>query len=208
MVAILTGSLTGNQIQDQDRQMRLLTNYLETFGATPLSWEVYRGKEFQLRINSPQRALSVAINLKSLLKSLPGVDIRMGIGLGEESYRHSHISRSNGTAYLHSIAAYESTSARHKKLCLKSEQTEFDQSINLMLRLALSFMNHWTPTSAATLSYVLDKPGVSQEEISRQLGVSQSTISQRLTRAHYQPVCELIHYFEKKVAADLANANS
>ena len=41
----------------------------------------------------------MAIQIKALIKSIKNLDVRMGIGLGSETFVGSSVSQSNGKAY-------------------------------------------------------------------------------------------------------------
>jgi hypothetical protein len=51
--------------------------------------------------------LTRAIQLKALIKSDKGLDVRMAIGLGSEDFKGSGVSESNGTAYQRSGRTFE-----------------------------------------------------------------------------------------------------
>lgn len=199
MIAVITGDIINSQSQSPQKVIALLTNYLNKFGTSPKFWEIYRGDEFQLKLPEPESALLTSIYFKSLLKSLMGLDVRIGIGLGIENYNAKKITQSNGSAYINSGRVFEQSKTNKTNLIIKSDSSSFDTAINLMLQLALTFMDNWTPTSAATVGYVLENPGKSQQEIAEELKVSQSTVSQRLNRANFNLILKLNDYFKAEL---------
>src|SRR5699024_6709655 len=136
----------------------LLTTALKRFGSEPGDWEIYRGDEFQLKLIDPGAAFLEAVYFKGLLKSLKGLDLCIGIGVGEESYQASQITQSNGSAYVRSGRVYDEAKSKRVRFMIRSGNDTFDQSFNLMLKLAATFMVNWSPTSAATMAYVLENP--------------------------------------------------
>lgn len=199
MIAVLTGDIINSQTQPSKKWLMLLSNYFNTFGNSPQTWEIYRGDEFQLKLNKAESALATAIHIKAVLKTLKAGDVRIGIGLGEEDYTATKVSHSSGSAYTHSGRIFEKTKSKKIRLLVKSKEPHFDSSINLMLKLALTFMDHWTQVSAQMLTYTLENPEQTQQEMARSLSVSQSTISQRLNRAHFPLIQELNAHFIEEV---------
>lgn len=199
MVAILTGDIINSEARNPKKWVALLSAYFKTLGKSPSAWEIYRGDEFQLKINDPNLAILTAIHIKVLLKTLNGLDVRIGIGLGEEEYKTKKITQSNGSAYVNSGRIFEQTKTKKINLLIKSGADSFDSTLNLMLKLALTFMDDWTQVSAETLQCMLENPGKSQQKIAKMLKVSQSTISQRLSRANYDVVLELNRYFQTEL---------
>ena len=98
MIAIVTGDIINSEKHQVSEWMSILKKHLTKFGNSPQDWEVYRGDEFQLKIED-EKALRVAIVLKAKIKTIKGLDVRMGIGIGEESFKGASVSESNGSAY-------------------------------------------------------------------------------------------------------------
>src|SRR5699024_9797210 len=158
--------------------------------------------EFQLKVN-PESALSTAIHLKATLKTMKKLDVRIGIGLGEENFSSSKITQSKGSAYSNSGRVFEFLKQQKTNLLIKSENEEFDQTINLMLTFALNFMDDWSPVSAETLAYVFQNPEASQKEIAHHFKISQSNVSQRLSRANLTLVSKFNAYFRSRIEAGI-----
>ena len=72
-----------------------------------------------------------------------------------------------------------------------------DRTLNLMLRLALDFMDDWSIVSAEIVALVLENPEASQQEIAERLHIQQSAVSQRQKRARLDLVTELLDYYEQ-----------
>jgi predicted transcriptional regulator len=64
-----------------------------------------------------------------------------------------------------------------------------------MLRLALSFMDEWTPVSAETVAWILRYPEASQQEMADRFEIRQSAVSQRQKRARTDLVLELLKFY-------------
>ncbi|MBQ4914859.1 winged helix-turn-helix transcriptional regulator [Maribacter sp. MMG018] len=198
MIAIITGDIVNSQEHPSSEWMGVLKEYFSRFGPSPMNWEIYRGDEFQLKVTQ-DNALFVAIQIKAILKSIKGLDVRMGIGIGLETYIGSGVSESNGPAYQRSGRKLESLKDSRVNLSIATGNEFYDRTLNLMLRLALDFMDDWSVVSAEIIALVLDEPNASQKEIAKKLGIKQSAVSQRLKRARLNLVLDLLDYYENQI---------
>ncbi len=196
MIAILTGDIINSEGHKASEWLAILKEQLAVFGKSPTDWEIYRGDEFQLKVR-PEQALRTAIHIKTRIKSIKDLDVRIGIGIGEETYRADSVSESNGTAYKNSGRTFETLREQKLSLAFSSGKEDFDLTLNLMLKLALDFMDEWTPVSAEIVAIALESPKMSQQEIAGQLNIQQSAVSQRQKRARLDLVFELLTYYEK-----------
>lgn len=196
MIAILTGDIIGSGNYSSGEWLPALKDYFSKLGASPQDWEVYRGDEFQLKI-PPEQALRTAVHIKALLKSVKGLDVRMGIGLGEETFTGTGISESNGTAYHRSGRVFETLKEDKLNLAMATGNVFFDDTLNLMLKLALNFMDDWSTVSAEIVVLALDHPNASQTEMAQWLNIQQSAVSQRQKRARLDLVMQLLDYYTK-----------
>ncbi|QLG43900.1 SatD family protein [Costertonia aggregata] len=196
MVAIITGDIINSGNYPDSKWLGGLKEYLSTLGDSPEDWEIYRGDEFQLRIKR-ELALKAAIYIKALLKSIKGLDVRMGIGLGVETYSGMRVAESNGPAYHRSGRTFESLKEDKVNITIATGSGFYDDTLNLMLKLALDFMDDWSPVSAEIVALVLDNPDASQTAIAKQLNIQQSAVSQRQKRARLDLVHDLLGYYAK-----------
>ena len=187
MIAVLTGDIVNSERYKTSEWMSVLKKQLSEIGEAPRDWDVFRGDEFQLKVPIVD-ALRVAILLKAKIKMIKGLDVRMGIGLGEETFVGSKISESNGSAYHFSGRIFET-----------SEDKKLERILNLILKLALDFMDDWSVVSAEIITISLENPELQQQEIADQLGVKQSAVSQRQKRARLDLVLELLSFYKDAI---------
>src|SRR6476620_7412076 len=164
MTSIITGDIINSRKMPPKSWLDGLKMYFSTIGSTPLTWEIYRGDAFQLEVANPEEALHNALRIKAYLKTLQ-LDARMSVGFGEKTYAAARISESNGSAFVRSGELFETLKKQKVTLALKSGDEDFDQQFNLMLRLALTFMDNWLAQPAEFVVAALDNPNFSQEEI-------------------------------------------
>ncbi|MEP2056406.1 SatD family protein [Maribacter litoralis] len=200
MIAIITGDIINSENHPSSQWIDLLKNYFNQFGESPMNWEIYRGDEFQLKVTE-KNALFTAIRIKAMLKTIKGLDVRMGIGIGLETYIGTGVTESNGPAYQRSGRNFETLKESKVNLSIATGEAKNDRTLNLMLRLALDFMDDWSVVSAEIVTLVLDNPHSSQKEIAQKLGIKQSAVSQRLKRARLDLVLEVLAYYKELITA-------
>ena len=196
MIAIITGDIVNSENYEVSEWLGILKKYLSNFGESPTDWDVYRGDEFQLKIPR-ENVLGVAIHIKALIKTIKGLDVRMGIGLGTETFRGVGVSESNGPAYHRSGRTFESLKEDKLNLTIATGDGFYDDTLNLMLKLALDFMDDWSPVSAEIVVMAFEYPKASQADLAKRLGIQQSAVSQRQKRARLDLVFDLLDYYDK-----------
>lgn len=194
MIAVITGDIVNSGQYPSEDWLPQLKRILSEFGSQPKAWDIYRGDEFQLKIPA-ERALEVAVLIKAVIRSVKGLDVRLAIGLGEESYSGERITEANGTAYQNSGRLFADLKTGRQSIALRSGHEERDRVLNLLFRLALSFMDEWTPVSAETVAWTLRNPSASQQEMAERFGIQQSAVSQRQKRARTELVLELLEFY-------------
>lgn len=198
MIAIITGDIINSEEHKTSEWIDVLKKQFSQWGEIPDDWEIYRGDEFQFK-TTPEKALWKAIQLKALIKSIKGLDVRMAIGVGSESFKGESVSQSNGTAYQRSGRIFETLKAAKLNLAIATGNEKEDKSLNLMLKLALDFMDEWTAVSAEVVAITLTNAISSQKEIAHMLGIQQSAVSQRQKRARFNLVLELLAYYPRTI---------
>ncbi len=198
MEAIITGDIVNSENYQASEWLEILKNYFSELGESPSDWEIYRGDEFQLRVPL-ENALEVAIHIKALLKSTKGLDVRMGIGIGEVTFVGVGVSESNGPAYRLSGRSFEALKEKKINLTIATGDKSYDRTLNLVIKLALDFIDDWSPVSAEIVAMALDNPSASQQEVAERLNIQQSAVSQRQKRARLDLVQELLRYYTETI---------
>lgn len=197
MVAIITGDIINSRAVDPNKWMSKLKDVLKSIGNEPKEWEIYRGDSFQLRVN-PERALYVAIHLKSVIKQFKALNVRMAIGMGEVDYEGAKITESNGSAFLRSGECFEAL--KKDTLAISSPNAQFDKTINTMLSLASLTMDNWTPASSEIISLSLENPTKKQIDLAKMMDKPQSNISIGLKRGGFDEIQRLMHYYKDEIS--------
>jgi len=198
MTSVITGDIIGSRQQKSQHWVEDLKKILSALGKTPVQWEVYRGDEFQVEIKNPEEALLAAILIKAHLRTIKS-DARMSIGFGDKTHDAAKISESNGTAFINSGELFETLKKQKITLALRTGEIAFDEKMNLMLRLALTFMDTWLAQSAEFVAIAIENPTLSQEELGQKLGINQAAVSRRQKRAQFDLVMNLDRYFRTQI---------
>jgi len=198
MTSVITGDIIGSRQQKSNHWVDDLKRILTPLGVTPKQWEVYRGDEFQIEVKNPEEALLTAILVKAHLRAIKS-DARMSIGFGDKTHSAEKISESNGSAFIHSGELFETLKKQKVTLAMRTGNSEIDKKMNLMIQLALTFMDSWLAQSAEFVALAIENPTLSQEELGQKLGINQAAVSRRQKRAQFDLVMSLDRYFRTQI---------
>ena len=151
-----------------------------------------------MEIKNPEDALLIAFQIKAFFKSI-NLDVRMSLGFGDKTYKTRKITESNGTAFVRSGETFETLKKQKVNLALNSGNEAFDEELNLMLKLSLSYMDNWLQQSAEFVLITIQNPTLSQEEIGVKLGINQAAVSRRQKRSNFELLMQVENYFRKKI---------
>jgi len=209
MTAIITGDIIASRkLVNQEKWLTPLKNLLNTWGESPKNWKLDRGDFFQIEIANIEEVLKKAIEIKALIKNVKPfeedkkfsiIDVRLAIGIGDKTYSGETISESNGTAFINSGEKFDVLKKENLTMGIKSPWQDFDEEINLYLKLAGTFMDKWTISSAELIQTILTNTNITQEEIGKKLGIQQSGVSRRWNRANVNEILDVERIFRKKL---------
>lgn len=211
MIAVITGDIIASRkLINQEKWLSPLKNLLAGWGDSPKDWQLERGDLFQVEMANPEEALKKAFEIKAVIKKvkpldehkkISTIDVRMAIGIGEKTYSGASISESNGPAFIHAGNKFNVLKKENVTIGIKTPWQNFDEEINLYLKLAGIFMDKWSVSSAELIEIVLKNPGATQEEIGKQLGIKQNSVSGRWNRAYMTELLEVEKMFHRKMKA-------
>jgi len=209
MIGVIKGDIIASRkITDQEKWLSPLKEHLSSWGDTPRDWELMWGDFFQIEISHPEDVLKKVFEIKALIKKIEPlderkkistIDVRMAIGIGEKTYSGTRISESNGPAFIYAGDKFDVLKKENVTIGLKSPWEGFDEEMNLYLKLAGTFMDKWSVSSAELIGIVLKKNNTTQEEIGKILGIKQSGVSGRWNRANVDELMEVEKIFRKKI---------
>jgi hypothetical protein len=209
MIAIIKGDIIASRkLRDQEKWLQPLKTLFLQWGSTPGDWELVWGDFFQIELKNPEEALKNTLLIKALIKKIEPkdankkistIDVRMAIGVGEKSYSGKRVSESNGPAFIHAGEKFETLKKQNINLAIQSPWKDFDKEINLYLKLAGTFMDKWSVSSAELIEIVLNNPHATQEEIGGLLGIKQNSVSGRWSRAKTDEILEIEKVYRHKI---------
>jgi len=203
MIAVLTGDIIHSSRVSPEKWLKSLQGALQSLGNSPKNWEIYRGDSFQTEVSNPLDALKISIKIKAAIKAIKGLDVRIGIGIGEKTYEAARVTESNGSAFVNSGHRFDALVKEKINLGIQSLWPDFDREMNLYLRLGLIAMDNWTPNGARMVLLALDNQNLSQTELGKLEGIKQNTVSTRLKRAYYDEIRLLLDMYREKLNARL-----
>lgn len=196
MTSIITGDIINSKKGEPKQWLNALKTVLNSYGSSPLKWEIYRGDSFQLEVH-PKHALKACVLIKATIKQFEYVDVRLAIGIGEKTYQSEKITESNGSAFVNSGECFEAL--KKTTLAVKTPFEAFDKSINIMLELALLTMNNWTITTSGLVKTTLEQPALNQMQLAEFFGTTQGNVSQGLKRAGFDEISKLLEYYKTQI---------
>ncbi len=204
MRAVLTGDIIDSRnVENPQAWIDILKDALNGFGKSPKDWEIYRGDSFQLEVDATD-AFKAAFQIKAGIKSIEQLDVRISVGLGEINFKANALTLSNGPAFIHSGEAFDILLTKKQTLILKCGDTNLTKELNMMLQLAEGLTTDWTQSSAKAIYTTFKNPGISQNDLSKKLGITQPSVSARLRVAHAEEIFSLIDYYEYRIKLFMA----
>lgn len=200
MIAVIKGDIIASRtLADPNKWLKPLKKLLSKWGRPRQDWELGWGDFFQIEIRNPEDALLKAFAIKAVVKSVASADVRMSIGIGEKTFSSDRISESNGPAFIWSGEKFDKLRKEKTNLAIQSPWIEFDQEINLYLKLAGIIMDNWSVSSAELVKIVLENPEATQELIGKSLGIMQNSVSGRWNRSKIDEILEVEKVYRSKL---------
>ncbi|GAB3428954.1 SatD family protein [Niabella aquatica] len=195
-IAVITGDIVNSRSQKPVKWLLQLKKALSTYGKEPKDWEIYRGDSFQLRLQ-PAMAFTAAIHIKSCIKQITHMDVRMSIGIGNIDSTARKITAATGEAFIRSGESFDGL--KRQTLVLNTGNKDLDETLNLMIDLSLLTMNNWSKTVATLIKTTIENPEKNQSEIASLLKKTQSSISEALKRGGFDEIKRLNQYYQNKI---------
>ncbi|WP_426329636.1 SatD family protein [Pedobacter sp. R-06] len=197
MICIITGDIVGSR-KIKDSWLLSLKTALKIVSDQNSKWEIYRGDSFQVEVE-PENAIRAAAYLKACIRVNKPADVRMGIGIGDIKNKRKKLSESSGDAFVNSGAAFDSLKQAKVNLAIKTDSADFDEEINVLIKLSLISMDSWGVVAAEMVKLALENNNLLQSELAAISGRTQSSVSEALKRAHYTEIMEMDRLYRKKL---------
>ena len=218
MKAVITGDIVNStHISDPAKMIRslklVLQRLVEHGYVCAGMWGLFRGDSFQL-VTEPVQALRTALILRSgfrggvyrlasplvvedMLEEC--IDVRLGIGIGGVGAVSVPISESYGEAFTLSGKILETITGEVLRLIIVTPDAQLNVHFEMICRLTDILINGWSENSSQAVYRNL-LVGETQRETAEFLGISQSSVQNRLKIAHMDEIHYLLSYFEGQIS--------
>lgn len=146
---------------------------------------IYDGDSFQIELEL-QESLDFVVEMRSNIKQINGLDVRMAVGVGEKDYQGQTILESNGSAFINSGECFNEL--KRSLLKIKSNDVRLDTAVNTIQDLLMIIISDWTISSARVVTAIIDHPDYTQIEIADHLQMKQSNVSAALNKSNYEAI--------------------
>lgn len=189
MHVIIIGDLVNSRSLHSSTWLNVLEEALTKYSK---KFDIFRGDSFQAELQL-ENCLDAIYYIKSRIKSLENLDVRIGLGIGGIDYVDNYIKNSTGEAFIYSGEAFDHL---NKDLfAAKSAFPEWDNVTNTMMSLAMELANKWTVNMAETVALAIEYPNYNQKELAKILKRKyQSQISTELGKANWWKIKKAIDY--------------
>jgi hypothetical protein len=123
------------------------------------------------------------------------IDCRVGIGIGSATLAAAGIDQSTGAAFVRSGKTLDELPSDYR--IRQDTQHPLDELLNTCLDLAEVYTSAWSQLAAETIYHRLTMAEATQEDLAKKLDITQSSLSRRLERAHWDETQKLIRIFDK-----------
>ena len=192
-IAVLTGDIVNSKKNTGDSNVRLLAAIQETFTEIEtelkikIPLEMWRGDYFQAIVENPEMAMNIALLFRAGLKSKTISnkenkslwDARIGIGIGEMTYKGDTVATSNGEAFVLSGTAFDIIDKSRYYLNALTPWNEVTMELSVSVALADVIVSAWSKKQAeAIYQYLLYDNN--QISLAKKLNISQPALQNRI----------------------------
>lgn len=208
MIAVIKGDIINSRfVRDADLWMSPLKQLLSQWGKQPRDWDFAWGDAFQIETPKIKDVLLLAFLIKACIKQVRldendrtnKIDVRLSIGIENKYYQGERVLESAGVAYIYAGEQFDKLKSLKTNLSIKSPWEDFDESMNLYLKLVDVLMEKWPITSAELAYIVLNNPNIKQQEIADQLNIQQSSVSTRWKNSNVDEILAVNQFYRKRI---------
>jgi predicted DNA-binding protein (UPF0251 family) len=196
--AVITGDVVNSALVDnyQDKLDESFSSLPKKYDETIMPYEVdrYSGDQFQILLDRPAKSLHMSLYIyASLFSPETSIETRLSIGLGEVENIREKVSMGEGPAFRISGTNLNKME-EHQRIYIDTDDDTaplFQGASDLLSSILLDL----TPKQAETVQYKLQE--YNQSEISEKLGISNSSVWNRLKSAKWKYIKSFLDRFEQ-----------
>lgn len=162
--------------------------------------DIFRGDSYQLLLQDPTIAMQRCIQLICWFKmhstDHTNIGTRISVGIGEVAYKGKTVLSSDGEAFHLSGRNFDKMKDG-QLLTIHTGEPEHDETIKVILAFINKIIAQWTVAQAQVIFEILNNQ--TQQEIAKELGVSQPSINSRIKNANWKEI-EMALTFIAKIA--------
>ena len=198
LAAVITGDIV-NSTKLLPEQEGVLFKRLRKDILKEYPHEIYRGDSFQVFIDQPQEALSLALACRGLAIQFTETtemdfDMRLSIGIGEVVLPISDLGTAKGDAFLLSGRLFDTLKDKGRRLIIGCGDRKADIGFEIMSDYLDSIFRKMTPKQAEVIVELLN--GIAQQQLAMTLDKSKSTISQLATDGGWSEIERLLQQYK------------
>lgn len=171
-------------------------------------FELYRGDSFQGIILEMEKALEIALLLKSAVNKINlergkasrnrMVDFRMALGIGKIDSMPKNLKEAGGEAFLFSGRSLDAMKHRQQRTSLKTEYEDINHEFEVHFKFLDLLTERWSIAAAETVYWLLQ--GKKEVEIAKKIGISQSAVNSRKKASGWEAVLKLLGRYEEIIS--------
>ncbi len=210
LYAVITGDVVDYTKLSPSHQQKLLNVLKASFEVVRkrtgqsgvVSFDMFRGDSFQGIIPKPGDALRDVLTMRGMIRSAEPSDsdvtwdVRTAVGIGPIETIPGRVTEGDGEAFRRSGPALDELRGR-ERFSIRSPWPEMDGELEVSSALLDAVIARWTPKQAEVVIELLQQK--SQEQIARELGISQTAVSYRVRDAGWFAVKRLLKRYEKLI---------
>lgn len=197
MKAVIKGIILNTEETDSESWIKNLSNLFKTVGKENKDWTFSHQNQFLLIIDAIQ-AFEFGLLIKSTLLSTKGLDVKIGIGIGELDDTNEQILDYTGEALKNCTSQFNEL--KKSNFAIKTSNEKINQQVKTVVDLVMFITNHWTDKMAEYYKIAFINQQLNQKELAKLLHLkSQSTISSILKRAAYEEILQAIVFIRIRI---------
>lgn len=196
--AVITADIVNSTFLDKHSEKKLYTVLKKILAK--YHYEFYRGDSIQIYIKNGIEGLQTSLLLRTAAKRITDrknrFDLKISIGIGFVNPHVKNLMTAKDQAFILSGRAYDRNIVLLKKtMTISCGKEPFDTAFEILADHANELINRLTPKQSGIIHELL--MGQTQFDISKQLKMSQPTISKQARAANWGQIQELLFKFER-----------
>lgn len=220
--AVITGDIVGSSSIIKDDRADMLKALKISFNEinkeiikkTKPPFEIYRGDSFQVVLEKPQLSLPVSLLIRAKMRSIivnkeekgqivkQSPDCRIGIGIGNISFKTGKTIESDGEAYQLSGKALDSMKNTEHRLKIFTKWEEVNSELEVSFTFADTIIKEWS-TYQAEAFYLYILRNETQISLAKNLNIAQSSVHKRLKTGKAESIDLFRKRFEELIMSKI-----